>query len=170
MAEINSFIVNTLPLAGSTTAGQALLTSASAAAQRTVLGLGSAATQASTAFAAPDDITTAIATAQASALPQFEKNTTGALALTRATHQGADIILSVSGATFSFSATTQGNGFTFNVRNRTGSPLTVPTFAGATNEYALGAAHTQIKSAGNASITVYTRNSTMYVEILGDTQ
>lgn len=114
--------------------------------------------------------TTALTAAQVAAVPQFERSTTGALALTRTTHQGAEITLSATGATFSFSATTEGAGFTFLVRNRTGAALTVPTFTGGTREYALAAAHTQIKSAGNASVTVYSRNSTLYVEILGDTQ
>lgn len=111
----------------------------------------------------------AIAAAQVSALPQFEQSSSGTLALTRAAHQGATIILSASGATISFSATTQGNGFTFTLKNRTGSAWTVPTFTGATREYARAAAHTTVVSGGDVTFEVYTRNSTMYVSILGDT-
>ena len=132
-----------------------LLDDADAVAARTTLGAAS-----------PADI----AAAQVAAVPQFEVAAAGTLAVTRATHQGGEVTLAGAGATISFSATTEGNGFTFVVRNRTGAAWTVPAFAGGTREYAEGAAHTQVKSGGNATITVYTRSATLYVEILGATQ
>lgn len=125
------------------------------------------ASAAQSAAAAP--IAAAVNAAKVEAAPQFEVAAGQTLALTRALHQGAEITLSGAGATISFSATAQGNGFVFTLRNRRGGAWTVPAFAGATREYSKGAAHTLVESGGNAGFSVYTRNGAMFVEILGDT-
>jgi hypothetical protein len=119
---------------------------------------------ATTAFAVGE-----VATAQVAPVTQFERSTTGALALNRATHQGGTIMLTAAGATVSFSATTEGNGFVVSVKNRTGSDLVVPPFTGATRWYARNASHTSIISNGDATLEVLTRGGVMYVEIIGDT-
>lgn len=112
---------------------------------------------------------TDLANAQIAPVPQFEVGVGQTLALTRALHQGATIILSGAGATVSFSATTQGDGFAVVIANETGSAWTVPTFTGATNRYAKGAAHTQIENGGEASLEVRTWGGTRRVKINGDT-
>jgi hypothetical protein len=103
------------------------------------------------------------------AVPQFEVGAGQTLAVTRAAHQGATVTLAGAAATISFSATAQGNGFVFSLKNRTGSTWTVPAFAGGTREYSKGAAHTLVESGGDAFFEVYTRNSAMYVSVIGDT-
>jgi hypothetical protein len=107
-----------------------------------------------------------IAAAQVVGVQQFELTTS--TALTRATHQGATIILG-SGGAITFSATTQANGFAFTFKNRSGSDYTVPTFTGGTRYYSKAAAHTKVVNGGDATFEVLTRGATMYVEIIGDT-
>lgn len=119
-------------------------------------------------------VQTAVGTAQVAAVPQFEVAAGQTLAVTRGTHQGGEITLAGAGATLSFDAQTQGNGFTILVRNRTGAAWTVPSFTTGLREYRLGAAHTQVSNNGDATLTVYTRTvsgtPTRFVAISGDTQ
>lgn len=101
-------------------------------------------------------------------VPQFEVATGNTLALTKATHQGATIILGGASATVSFNATTQGDGFAVKIINDTGGDWTVPTFTGGTNRYDFSG-HTKIVGGGSGALEVFTRGGTRYVHVSGAT-
>jgi len=93
------------------------------------------------------------------------------LALTFDLHNGKTIALNGAGAGISFSATTQGDGFAFELWNKTGSDYTIPAFAGGTKDYGIneGLSHTKLKNNGSAIFHVSSRADTLYVRIIGDT-
>ena len=102
-------------------------------------------------------------------VPQVAVAAGQTLAVTRAAHQGATIVLGDAGATISFSATTQGDGFVFKVINRTGAAWTVPAFAGGTHHFET-AGHTKVSALGSAAIETYTHGGTRYVHVAGTTE
>lgn len=121
------------------------------------------------AKATPADITVAVNAAKIEAIPQFEVAASTTRALTRESDQGATIILAGAGASVSFDAAAQGNGFLCTIVNETGSDWLVPAFANATSRYSKGAAHTKIENGGGAAFEVATWGGTRYVRISGDT-